>query len=182
MRRSASLLVIALLFLVDWSTWTPARAQAEATTEAFVREVERVLPEEQRYDYHKRLSEGPVHVARRDAEARQQPGELELPERGWKLVWRRQSSPLLQDAVRDFQDYLEKSMQVRVELDGRDSLEGWAGLDRSIVVGTRDQFPAAGQHSKLRRIMRSSPRRSGSWSAATTSRERCTGCTTWKPA
>jgi hypothetical protein len=29
-------------------------------------------------------------------------------------------------------------------LDGRDSLEGWAGLDRSIVVGTRDQLPGCG--------------------------------------
>jgi len=85
-----------------------------------------------------------VHVARRDAEVRKQPGELELPERGWKLVWPRHSSPMLQHAVRDFQDYLEKSMQVRVELDGRDSMPGWRRLDRSIVVGTRDQLPGCG--------------------------------------
>ena len=157
MQRSASLLVIALFLWVDWSTCTPARAQAEATTEAFAREVERVLPEEQLYDYHKRLSEGPVHVPRRDTEARKQPGELELPERGWKLVWCRQSSPLLQDAVRDFQDYLEKSMQVRVELDGRDSLEGWLAWTGALSSARATSCPAAGQHSKLRRIMRSSP-------------------------
>jgi hypothetical protein len=73
--RSANLLVIALPLLVDWSTCTPALAQAEVTTEAFAQEVKRVLPEQKLYDYHKRLSEGPVHVARRDAEARKQPSD-----------------------------------------------------------------------------------------------------------
>ena len=63
---------------------------------------------------------------------------------GWKLVWRRQGPALLQNAVRDFQDYLEKSMQVRVELDGRDSPEDWRRLERSIIVGTRDQLPGCG--------------------------------------
>jgi hypothetical protein len=133
-----------LLLWAGWPTCTPALAQADATTEAFAREVERVVPEEKLYDYHKRLSEGPVHVARRDAEVRKQPGELELPERGWKLVWSRHSSPMLQHAVRDFQDYLEKSMQVRVELDGRESMPGWRRLDRCILVGTCDQLPGCG--------------------------------------
>ncbi|NUQ63350.1 MAG: hypothetical protein HUU20_12795 [Pirellulales bacterium] len=144
MKRSAGLFAIAPFFLLAWSTAAPALAQSEATTEAFAREVERVLPEEKPYEYHKRLSEGPVHTPRRDAEARTQPGEMELPRQGWKLVCRRQGSQILDNAVRDFQDYLEKSMQVRVELDARDSLEGWAALDRSIVVGTREQLPGCG--------------------------------------
>ncbi len=46
--------------------------------------------------------------------------------------------------MRDFQDYLDKSMQVRVEVEGRDSLEDWQSLGRSIVVGTRDQLPGCG--------------------------------------
>lgn len=138
------LVTIGLLLPLAWPACAAAQGQDQVTTEAFAREVQRVLPEEKLYDYHKRLSAGPVHMARRSEEAHKQAGELELPERGWKLVWRRQNSPLLQNAVRDFQDYLEKSMQVRVELDGRDSLEGWRRWERSIVVGIRDQLPGCG--------------------------------------
>ena len=142
--RSSRIVLFWSIVFVFIAGRTPAGAEDCGSAEAFAREVERVLPEENLYDYHKRLSEGPVHTARRDAEVRKQAGELELPERGWKLIWRRQSSPMLQDAVRDFQDYLETSMQVRVELDGRDSMEGWRRLDRCIVVGTRDQLPGCG--------------------------------------
>ena len=69
---------------------------------------------------------------------------MSLAEQGWKLVWNQRSSPVLQNAVQDFQDYLDKSMGVRVEVEGRDSLEGWQSLGRSIVVGTRDQLPGCG--------------------------------------
>jgi hypothetical protein len=121
-----------------------ARAQAEVTTEAFSREVENALPLENLYDYHKRLSAGPLHVPRRDPDARAKAGELTLPERGWKLVWNQRSTPVLRGAVRDFQDYLDKSMQICVEVEGRDSLEKWQSLGRSIVVGTRAQMPGCG--------------------------------------
>ena len=142
---SPLLLAIAgLILVVGWSLRTPAPVQAEVTTEAFAREVERVLPQEKPYDYHKRLSEGPVHVARRDPEAKLQAGELVLPEQGWKLVWNQHSSSVLQNAVQDFQDYLATSMGVHVEVEGRDSLESWQNLNRSIVVGTRDQLPGCG--------------------------------------
>lgn len=143
-KRLQQLVAMGLLCLAGWPTAAPARAQAEATTEAFAREVQRVLPEEKLYAYHQRLSEGPVHTARRDPAASKQPGELELSQRGWKLVWRKQSSALLHDAVRDFQDYLANSMQAQVEMDGRDSLEGWRRLERCIVVGTREQLPGCG--------------------------------------
>ncbi|MDD4017037.1 MAG: hypothetical protein PHV28_03740, partial [Kiritimatiellae bacterium] len=44
-----------------------ARGCGGISTEAFAREIERVLPPEETYAYHKRLSENPVHVAgRRD--------------------------------------------------------------------------------------------------------------------
>ena len=133
-----------LMLLVGRSLCPQQPVQAQTTTEVFAREVERVLPQEELYDYHKRLSQGPVHVARRDAEARPRTGELAVPEQGWKLVWNQRSSPVLQNAVRDFQDYLDKSMRVQVEAEGRDSLEGWQSLSRSIVVGTRDQLPGCG--------------------------------------
>ena len=130
--------------LAGWSLHTPAPTLAEVTTEAFAKEVDRVLPQEKPYDYHKHLSEGSIHVPRRDHEAKLQAGELALPEQGWKLIWNQHSSPVLQDAVQDFQDYLAKSMDVRVEVEGRNSLKGWQRLGRSIVVGTRDQMPGCG--------------------------------------
>ena len=142
------LVATSLFWLIQGTTGRWALAQAEATTEAFSQQLLQFLPEEKPYDYHKRLSEGPVHTAHRSAEARRQPDELELPERGWKLVWHRRNSPVLQEAVRDFQDYLNKSMQVHIELDGRDSLEDWPRTQRSIVVGTRAHLPGCGQELK----------------------------------
>src|SRR5262245_6084719 len=94
--------VLALVLLA-----VPSRA--ETNSEAFAREVERVLPEEKPYAYHERLSKGAVHVPRRNREAGAGPTELKLPDRGWKMVWDRRSSPVLQGAVRDFQDYLDTS-------------------------------------------------------------------------
>ncbi|MDD4868960.1 MAG: hypothetical protein PHR77_00265 [Kiritimatiellae bacterium] len=119
--------------------------RGKTTTEAFARELARALPEEQPYDYHKRLTESPVHVAaRRDLEAKPRADEMILPDQGWKLVWNKNSSVILKNAVQDFQDYLNKSMGVRVEVENRDSLEGWQGLGKSIVVGTRDQLSGGG--------------------------------------
>lgn len=136
--------IAGLVLIVGWSLRTPTPALAEVTTETFAREVERVLPEEKPYDYHKRLSSGPVHVERLDPEAKPQAGELAVPKQGWKLVWNQRSSPILQNAVQDFQNYLAKSMGVQVEMEGLDSLDGWQGLNRCIVVGTRDQMPGCG--------------------------------------
>jgi hypothetical protein len=146
-RRSLSVSAVTqvaatLILLIGCSGGPPEKVQSETTTEAFAREVEK-LPEEEVFDYHKRLSTGPVHVARRDRAARPEAGELALPEQGWKLVWDQRSSVVLRRAVEDFRDYLETSMGVRVELDGRDSLEA-PDLSRSIVVGTREQLPECG--------------------------------------
>jgi hypothetical protein len=122
----------------------PASVQAQVTSEEFAREVERSLPVENSYDYHRRLTEGPLHVARRDPELRPQGSELALPEQGWKLVWNQGGSPILQNAVADFQNYLATSMQVQVAVEGRDSLENWQTLGQSILVGTREQLPGCG--------------------------------------
>jgi hypothetical protein len=116
---------------------------ATGTTEALARAVEQ-LPQENPYDYHKRLSTGPVHVLRRNADANSQTGELTIPEQGWKLVWNQHSSPILQGAVHDFQDYLDKSMQVQMQLDGHDSLEKSEDLRQCVVVGTREQLSGCG--------------------------------------
>ena len=43
---------------------------AEATTQEFAREVERVLPVEKPYDFHRHLETAPAHVARRNPDAK----------------------------------------------------------------------------------------------------------------
>ena len=140
-----SFLFTAVLSLsVFCSVCSAESAQAADSTEAFAREVERVLPQEERFDFHKRLSAGPVHVPRRDPEARPRMDETELPPQGWKLVWNQGSSVILQGAVGDFQDYLDTSMGIQVNLEERDSLEGWEEFDQRIVVGTRDDLPGCG--------------------------------------
>lgn len=144
--RTAAL--VSWVLVVGCSACLPVYAQTEVTTEAFAQVVERVLPQEEPYAYHKRLSTSPVHVARRDPDARPQAGELVIPDRGWKLLWDDRSSPVLQHAVRDFQDYLAKSMNARIEVEGRDSLNDWQDLRGSIVVGTRDQLPGCGSALK----------------------------------
>ena len=119
--------------------------RGNVTAEAFAREMARVLPQEEPYAYHKRLSESPVHVAaRRDPEAQPRDNEFALPEKGWTLVWDSRSSEVLKTAVNDFRDYLGTSMGVRVQLEDRNSLEGWQSRGRSIVVGTRGQLPGCG--------------------------------------
>ena len=117
--------------------------EGKYSTEAFAREVE-TLPMEEPYDYHKRLSTAPVHIFRRDKGARPKEGEMLLPDKGWKLIWNPGSSIILQNAVRDFQDYLDQSQDVKVEVVERNSLSEWRNLNQSIVVGTRDQLPGCG--------------------------------------
>ncbi len=141
-------LVTGLFLFSGWSLYSAAQNRAEVTTQEFAREVERVLPEEKPYDYHHRLSDGPVHTAKRDSDAKPQSGELALPESGWKLVWNQNSSTVLGNAVQDFQDYLNTSMGVHAAVEGRDSLHDGQDLGRCIVVGTRDQLPGCGDALK----------------------------------
>ena len=112
---------------------------AEATTQEFAREVERVLPVEKPYDYHRCLESAPVHVARRAPDATPAADELTLPDKGWKLVWCPDGGEILRNAVLDFQDYLKVSMGVSVDLEERTSLGGWQDLSRCIVVGTLER-------------------------------------------
>ena len=49
-----------------------------------------------------------------------------------------------QHAVHDFQDYLDKSQDVKVEIEERNSLEEWQDFNQCIVVGTREQMPGCG--------------------------------------
>jgi hypothetical protein len=143
MTKAVHVLAYAIV-LAGCSRQSHEPAPSGATTRDFAKEVRAVLPEENSYAYHKRLSDTPVHTPRRDAAANRQPGELVLADQGWKLVWNRNSSPVLQNAVQDFRDYLDRSMQVQVQVETRDSFEGSESLSRSIVVGTREQLPGCG--------------------------------------
>jgi len=119
-------------------------SERSVSTTAFAREVERLLPPEAPYEYHKRLATAPVHRARRDPAARPRPGEMALPERGWRLLWDRRSSPVLANAVQDFQDYLRTAMQVQVEVEGLAELGDESRFSQCIVVGTREHLPGCG--------------------------------------
>jgi hypothetical protein len=118
------------------------------TGESFAREVEKVLPEEAPYTYHKKLSEDPVHKPGRDFKAVPLGDEISLSDTGWKLIWIKESSALLNNAVLDFQDYMQKAMGVMIETEDRDKLDGWQNFNRCIVAGTMDQLSGSGMALK----------------------------------
>jgi len=106
------------------------------------------LPEEKPYDYHKQLSEGPVHTWKRDVNAKPSDDELVIPDKGWRLVWPSGSSVILRNAVLDVQDYFKTSMGVDINTEELDSLRDWEKMKSCIVVGTRDQLPGCGKDLK----------------------------------
>lgn len=124
---------------------TFASAGAGVSAQEFSREVERLLPAEKPYDFHRHLETAPVHMPRRAPEARSSADETALPDGGWKLVWNPAGGEALRTAVLDFKDYLKVSMGVDVDLDERTSLDDWQSISGAIVVGTRDQLPGFGE-------------------------------------
>ena len=140
-----------LLGLIVFCLTQGNSAQGNDLAEDFSRAIEQSIPEEAPYSYHKRLSQDPVHRARRNAAFQPTPDEMALSERGWRLVWNKQSSPALSSAVRDLRDYLEVCMRVEVKLEELQSLDGWETVPQTIVVGTRKLLPGCSAeltHSK----------------------------------
>jgi hypothetical protein len=117
------------------------------STASFAAEVEK-LPLEEPYDYHKRLSESPVHIFRRNKAAKTKEGEMSIPDKGWKLIWHKESGSIISSSVLDFQDYLEKSQLVKIEVEERTSLDGWKNLNQCIVAGTCEQLTGCGMSLK----------------------------------
>jgi hypothetical protein len=120
-------------------------ANTTITADSFTREVEK-LPAEEPYYYHKKLSEGPVHIKMRDMNTQPLPTEI-LVDQKWKVILQQGNSIILKNAAQDFQDYLEKAMEIPVVIEERNSLKNLK-TSSCIIVGTRDQLPGFGLQLK----------------------------------
>ncbi len=146
LRRLCALFVIANGFA---SVACPAEVNSSTvSSEQVAAEIARVLSPEAPLDYHRHLSQGPVHIPRRDASLVPAADELALPAQGWRIVWMAGVSEVLDGAVRDFQDYLKTSMSVEVSAESVETLEAWQSAEKTIVVGVRDQMPGCGMALK----------------------------------
>jgi hypothetical protein len=118
------------------------------SAEGFAWMVEKYLPVDELYNYHKKLSTEPVHIRRRDPDARPEAGEIMVPGLGWKLICSPGVSVVLSNAVHDFVDYLGQSQDVKVTVEEKVSLSDWQSTRQCIIVGTRDQLPGCGETLK----------------------------------
>jgi len=119
-----------------------------STSAALTARAVKVLPVEKSYDYHRSLQEGPLHRLLRDPASRPSADEMQLPERGWKLLIQADADPLVRHAAEDLREFLKIAMQVEVVLETRDSLGNWSEINDAIVLGTRDQLPEIGDALK----------------------------------
>lgn len=113
----------------------------------FVTEVKK-LPDEKSYAYHTYLTEAPVHSPVRDRNAGKGKHEMELPEKGWKIISAAGGGVVLENAMDDFRDYLEVSHGVLTSTESLKSLQNWKKLKRCLVVGTKEQLPGCGDTLK----------------------------------
>lgn len=116
---------------------------AQDTAPAFAAKAYAALPVEDSYAFHKQISEWREPL-RRDPALRPTAAEMSVPGQGWRLLIRADSGQVLQTAAAEFQEYLERSMQVRVTADRPPALAEWKSQRRAIVAGTREQLPACG--------------------------------------
>jgi hypothetical protein len=121
-----------------------AAEDGKYSSRAFAREVEKVIPGEEPFDYHKYLSASPVHITGRNSGEPQKDGEISIPSQGWKIVCKTGNSAVLKNAVLDFQDYLAKSQNVKIDFQEREALGDWQNLRQCFVVGTREQLTGCG--------------------------------------
>lgn len=116
------------------------------SVDGFVKEVEN-LPVEEPYAYHGYLSTAPIHIPRRDPDARPLKYEMSVPDEGWTIVWNPESSDVLKLAVYDFQDYMITSQKVKVKIE-ESTLKEWQNIRKSIIVGSVLQMPELGKDLK----------------------------------
>jgi hypothetical protein len=114
------------------------------SAEIFNEKAVKSLPLEEPYAYHKFLSEEFKHFPRRDPGIMAGKNDLSLAEGSWQIIWKNGSASYLENAVYDFQDYMDKSMSVKVEVSRKDSLKEWRKLRNCIIAGTREDLPGCG--------------------------------------
>ncbi|MDD4107440.1 MAG: hypothetical protein PHH93_01840 [Prolixibacteraceae bacterium] len=119
----------------------------KTSSQIFAGEVEK-LPVEKLYDYHKKLSEDPVHIPVRDPEMKPDDNEMVIPDNGWKILCQEDSGIVMETAVSDFKDYLKVSQNVSVDTEIKSSLSDWKNYSGAIIAGTRDQLPGCGAELK----------------------------------
>ena len=112
---------------------------AQDTAAEFAAKAYATLPVEDSYTFHQQLSEWREPL-RRDPAAKPATSELAIPPQGWRLLIRADSGQVLQTAAAEFQEYLDRSMQVRVALERPAQLADWQTQRTAIVAGTRDQI------------------------------------------
>jgi hypothetical protein len=120
------------------------------TSSEFAAKALPILPVEEPYTFHKILSKGTEYL-RRDPQAQPTAQEMTIPAQGWTLLIRSDAGPVLRQAAEDFQAYLDRGMQTRLELQVKDSLADWERLSGAVVVGTRGQLPGCGAALKARK-------------------------------
>ena len=117
-------------------------------SDSFMQEAMQVLPVEEPYDYHRELKEGPVHRLRRDPLAQATAEEMAVPAEGWRVLIHAEAGSLVSVAADDLREYLDTSMQVRVDVQQAGSLEDWPTLGGAIIAGTREHMPGIGEELK----------------------------------
>jgi hypothetical protein len=119
-----------------------AAQQAPVTSAQFAAKAYAALPVEAPYTFHKDLSNWQEPL-RRDPAARPGSDELEIRS-GWSLVISSNAAEPLATAAAQFRDYLERSMQVHVNLVPETSLAGWKDVKNTVIAGTRADMPGCG--------------------------------------
>jgi hypothetical protein len=119
-------------------------SQSNLTTSDMVREASRILPVEERYDYHKTFLTGSIHSLKRSSHAVLQPNEFAIESGKWQIVYPRQAGPLTIYAVEDSREFFQRAMNVAVTTQEVAQFEQPLILDRSIIVGTKAQFQQLG--------------------------------------
>ncbi len=119
-----------------------AMAQPLFTREVFLEQALKVLPVEERYDYHKALTQGPLHQPDRSVGAPSTESELAIAPTGWTLHLAPDAGPLAHYAADDLRDYLKVSMGVT--LASAIGLENWPTSDKVLIAGTPQQLPGMG--------------------------------------
>jgi hypothetical protein len=109
-------------------------------THVFAKEVERVLPLDQPYGHHKRITEGPLHTLSRDAELSPTNEEFVL-DSTWKIGYPSEQNTLLVNAASDLQMFLKGSMLLDVQTEQIDNPASVKNKANRILIGTTAHFP-----------------------------------------